>query len=65
MPKINLRNPEHYMDETAGHAVEAITEREELKNQLIHLIRGLCKVAGFTIMNRMVLRDEETGDIYY
>lgn len=63
--KINTKNPEHYEDATACVAVNAITEREELKNKVIRLIKGICQVAGFSIQNRLILQDEETGDIYY
>lgn len=63
------RNSEHYADPTAGAAFENIeaAEREEAVGRikaLMKIIRPAVDLAGFEIVQRIVLRDKLTGREY-
>lgn len=63
------RNHEHYADPTAGRAFDLIAaeEREEVMNRikaLLKIIRPAAEMAGFEIVDRIVLRDKATGKEY-
>lgn len=55
-------NSEHYPDPTAGQALENI-EKERI-NTLIKLIKDIIRKHDFTLLNRIELKDNETGKIY-
>lgn len=59
---MSYRNSEHYPDPTAGQALENI-EKERI-NKLIKLIKDIIRKNDFTLLNRIELKDNETGKIY-
>lgn len=76
-PKLDIYNPEHYLDTTAYHAINNAEGRpddwlppdkyrasREKRYRLIGCIFRLCELAGFTVMNRIELRDNETGKVW-
>lgn len=40
------------------------TEENERFNRIIHIIKSICDMAGFTIENRIILKDNNTGRIW-
>lgn len=56
------RNHEGYYDSTAGAALSKI-EREE-RQKLIQDVKKLIEDRGYKLVNRLVLRDKETGRIF-
>lgn len=64
------RNAEGYLDLTAYEALKNI-EKSKCSDEdyvrfrtLLHTIFRLCKVAGFQIEGRIVLRDKHSGHIW-
>ncbi len=56
------KNSEGYRDSTAGYALSNIEHDERVK--LIQDVKRLIEEHGYTLMNRLVLRDNDTGRIY-
>lgn len=65
-----IRNQEGYMDLTRHDAVENITREEREKREaarvtkLVHTIFYICNVAGFDVVDRIVLKDRKTGRVW-
>ena len=57
------RNAEGYLDLTAYEAIKR-TEEDERFHMLLHVIRDACTLAGFTLEERIVLRDNRTGKVW-
>ena len=66
------RNKEGYPDPTAGEAIGTLAkeERREEKERnaavtsLITMLKQIISLAGFELVERIVLRDKETGKEY-
>lgn len=65
-----IRNQEGYMDLTRHDAVENITREEREKRErarvtkLVHTVFYICNVAGFDVVDRIVLKDRKTGRVW-
>lgn len=57
------RNAEGYLDLTAYEALRHVDEEERLR-RVIHIIYKVCELAGFEIVNRIALKDKESGEIW-
>lgn len=58
------KNFEGYDDPSAYEAICKVEKETERFNRLFHMIRDLCDLAGFRILNRIVLEDKRTGKIW-
>lgn len=66
------RNKEGYPDPTAGEAIGTLTkeerrgerERNAAVTSLITMLKQIISLAGFESVERIVLRDKETGKEY-
>lgn len=62
------RNAEHYPDPTAYRAIKNVDRRfdpdAERHYKLIGAILRICELAGFTVVERVVLQDNRTGRIW-
>lgn len=62
------RNAEHYPDPTAYRAIKNADRRfdpdSERHYKLIGAILRICELAGFTVVERVVLQDNRTGRIW-
>lgn len=61
---IGKRNKEGYMDLTAYEALKNCDEEEKRFNKLLHIIFGICELAGFKVEGRIVLVDKESGKVW-
>lgn len=60
-----MRNGSGYNDKTAGDAIEKVYDETDTKNNIIvRVIKNVCDLAGFEIVERVVLRDKRTGKVY-
>ena len=60
------RNGEGYIDPTAYEAIkraEAEAEHEKIR-KLIGCLHRVCELSGYTIENRVILRDNKTGKVW-
>jgi len=69
--KIPVRNFEGYMDRTASDAMNSIlkerTHAEEAdarNNKLVKALKQLIDLAGFDLVERIVVKDRKTGRVY-
>lgn len=64
------RNAEGYLDLTAYEALKNIEKSKHADDEyvrfqtLLHTIFRLCKIAGFQIEGRIVLRDKRSGRVW-
>lgn len=66
------RNKEGYPDPTAGEAIGTLAKEERREERernaavtsLITMIKQIISLAGFELVERIVLRDKETGKEY-
>lgn len=58
-----IRNGSGYVDLTTYKALKNI-EREEQFKKLIRTILYICNLAGFSVEERIVLKDKRTGKIW-
>lgn len=60
------RNGSGYFDPTAGKALASVErdEREEEFHELLDTIFKICKLSGFHIEERIVIRDIVTGKVW-
>ena len=60
------RNGEGYVDPTAYEAiVNAEYDAKKLRvNRVISIIHSICRLAGFKVEERIILRDEKTGEVW-
>lgn len=66
------RNKEGYSDPTAGEAIGTLTKEERREERernaavtsLITMLKQIISLAGFELVERIVLRDKETGKEY-
>lgn len=56
------KNQEGYRDSTAGAALSNVEREERIK--LIQDVKALIESHGYSLINRLVLRDNDTGRIY-
>lgn len=57
-------NAEHYPDPTPYNAIKKIESEHERHRKLIGCILRICELAGFEVMDRIVLLDKTTGKIW-
>jgi hypothetical protein len=57
------KNKEGYSDPTTYHALRNIEEGERV-TKLIRTISYICGLAGYTVENRIILRDKKTGKVW-
>lgn len=58
-------NGSGYLDPTAYDAIKHLDADEtERFNKLLHVIKSICDIAGFTIENRITLKDNRTGRVW-
>ena len=57
-------NREHYHDPTADRAIQKISREQEKLNLVIKIIKLICKLAGFKIVDRIILLDMNTNKIW-
>jgi hypothetical protein len=66
---ISMKNHEGYPDPTAGEAITNV-ERDKKKNtddrlyKTIGCILRVCELAGYSVEERIVLKDVKTGKVY-
>lgn len=64
----NEKNPKynesHYLDLTAYDAIKNIEKEDERFNKVLHILKSICDIAGFSIENRIILKDNRTGRIW-
>lgn len=58
------KNAEKYTDRTAYEAIKNADAELARVNKLLHMIFDLCKLSGFHIEERIVLRDNRTGKVW-
>jgi len=66
------RNKEGYPDPTAGEAIGTLAKEERREERernaavtsLITMLKQIISLAGFELVERIVLRDKETGKEY-
>lgn len=59
-----MRNKEHYNDPTPRDAVRRDDRETARFHKLLKTIYSICDFAGFSIEERIVLRDNRTGRIW-
>ena len=68
MAGIPKKNPDGYSDPTAYAALSSVQkeqdEHEQRVNQLIKTLKNTIDLAGFDLLNRIEIRDRDTGRIY-
>ena len=69
--KIPVRNVEGYMDRTASDAMNSILkertpaeEADARNNKLVKALKQLIDLAGFDLVERIVVKDRKTGRVY-
>lgn len=60
------RNASGYYDPTAYHAIKNADAQMELErfHKLLGAIKDICELSGFSIEERIVLKDDYTGRIW-
>lgn len=62
------KNVEGYSDPTAGCAMESVSEAErqrlEVMSAVIHIMKATADLAGFKVIERIILEDKKTGKKY-
>ena len=58
------KNGEGYSDPTAYEVLKKEQDETERFHKLLDTIRYVCRLAGFHIEERIVLKDERTGRIW-
>lgn len=68
MAGIPKKNPDGYNDPTAYVALSSVQkeqdEHEQRVNQLIKTLKNTIDLAGFDLLNRIEIRDRDTGRVY-
>lgn len=54
-------NREHYKDPTADRAIQKILREQWRLNTVIKIIKLVCQLAGFKIVDRIILMDMESN----
>ena len=70
--KISVRNVEGYMDRTAADAMNSVLKSQNCfddadarNNKLIKALKLLIDLAGFDLVDRIVVKDRLTGRTYH
>lgn len=60
------KNVEGYSDMTPHEAIKNMNYKQEIGrvHKLVHTIFYICNLAGFDVVERIVLRDRKTGKIW-
>lgn len=58
------RNGSGYVDPTAEKAITRLIEKKKRVSRVIDNIKNIADLAGFTIEERIVLKDKNTGEIW-
>lgn len=68
MGNVPIKNPEGYVDMTMHDAMENIIAEEKAAatraKRMVSRIKRMLDEEHFTLMNRIVIRDDETGCVY-
>lgn len=59
-----MKNKEGYSDPTASEALTRIDEDEERFRRFLKLIFSVCDAMGFSLENRITVKDKKTGRIW-
>ncbi len=60
-----IKNSSGYIDTTAGKALSHIDYEERHRKHLINTLKHVARLSGYTIINRIMLEDNKTGQIYH
>jgi hypothetical protein len=52
------------VDLTAYDAIKHIEKEDERFNKVLHILKSICDIAGFSIENRIILKDNRTGRVW-
>lgn len=60
------KNAEEYPDMTPHKAVKNMEHQKEINrvHKLVHTIFYICNLAGFDVVERIVLKDRKTGKVW-
>lgn len=62
------KNSEGYLDVTAGSAMRSVSKEEKKREadvqSLIKVLKQIISLTGFELINRIELKDKETGKEY-
>ena len=60
------KNAEGYLDTTPHKAVKNMEHQKEINrvHKLVHTIVYICNLAGFDVVERIVLKDRKTGKVW-
>jgi hypothetical protein len=58
------RNSEGYADPTAAEAIGTVSNEERQVHTLMHLIRDVCNLAGFSVVGRIEFEHKASGRRY-
>ena len=58
------KNQSGYSDPTAYEAIVKTDKELERLHKVIHTIRYICELAGFTLEERIILKDKKTGKVW-
>lgn len=61
---MNIRNHEHYKDQTAHDAIKAADKPPNDVRETVENMRREANKRGFEVFGRIKLRDKKTGKIY-
>ena len=65
---ISMKNHEGYPDPTAGEAISNIEIAKKSGNERLYKTIGcilrVCELAGYSVEERIVLKDVKTGKVY-
>lgn len=58
------RNGAGYSDPTAFEAIKNISEKEKKISQTVRIIKLIADLAGYEVIERIVLKDKKSGEIW-
>ena len=60
------KNTEGYPDMTTHKAIKNVDHQKEINrvHKLVHTVFYICNLAGFDVVERIVLKDRKTGKIW-
>lgn len=65
MNKNPKKNHEGYDDPTAYEALKRVEANKRKIDKLIHTMKTTADLAGFTVEERIVLKNKKTGEVWY
>ena len=58
------RNGSGCADPTAEHAIKHVTEKEMRVSKVIKTMQAVAHLAGFEVIDRIVLKDKSSGEVW-